>query len=289
MQKKHADFRRKRKFHARKLNGQQEPGAVERKGWPAGAPPFVLKRAQALASLVVTDQLRLSNDPYSYQRLRDFKIHIYERKRHSGALFQDKENPTKHQLPAVSSTPNLRASNSYRRHDQLRWFIDRPTNDWALALHFAARDCHEEYEEAKRLGTDSAIAFAQGFKFEEVNNTVERRLKLKGKKLRERKKPGRKPIGERAMTTAERVRKHRAKFNACPARPCLQPGPPHPPSTRFSAPPLGQCAGRLLSTLIYATCCNTAGKSLALSKDSKAETDLQSAGLIAPHSWGENF
>jgi hypothetical protein len=112
MQKKHADFRRKRKFHARKLNGQQEPGAVERKGWPAGAPPFVLKRAQALASLVVTDQLRLSNDPYSYQRLRDFKIHIYERKRHSGALFQDKENPTKHQLPAVSSTPNLRASNS---------------------------------------------------------------------------------------------------------------------------------------------------------------------------------
>jgi hypothetical protein len=250
-------------------------GKAAPKRWPAHQPGetplYVLKRCQTIASLVVTDQLRLSNDPYTYQRLRDFKIHIHERKRHSGALFQDRQGLTPAQYARGVLYAELEGIEIFRRHDQLRWVIDPPVDD--TALNFSQRGAAREHEDAKRRGTDSAIAVAMGFEFENPDKVVELRLKLKGKKLRERKKPGRKPIGVRAMTTAERVRKHRAKFNACPARPCLQPGPPHPPSTRFSAPPLGQCAGRLLSTLIYATCCNTAGKSLALSKDSKAETD----------------
>src|SRR5262249_10590058 len=53
---------------------------------------------------------------------------------------------------------------------------------------------------------DSAIANSAGYGFQEVNNTVERRRRHPP---RERRKPGRKPIGLIAQTTAERVRKHR--------------------------------------------------------------------------------
>jgi hypothetical protein len=61
------------------------------------------------------------------------------------------------------------------------------------------------------LGIDSAIAASAGFQFEEVFNTVERRRERYGKPLRWRKKVGRKPIGDHAMSPVERVRKHRAK------------------------------------------------------------------------------
>jgi hypothetical protein len=60
-------------------------------------------------------------------------------------------------------------------------------------------------------GRDSQIAALAGFKFQELDNTIARRRRKYGRPLRERRKAGRKPLGDRKMTTAERVRKHRAK------------------------------------------------------------------------------
>jgi hypothetical protein len=84
----------------------------------------------------------------------------------------------------------LASIEKYRRHDQLRWAVD-------------ARF------EADNPFIDSAIADSAGYGFQEVDNTVERRRRKYGRPLRERKKPGRKPIGLIAQTPAERVRKHR--------------------------------------------------------------------------------
>jgi hypothetical protein len=58
------------------------------------------------------------------------------------------------------------------------------------------------------VGYDSNIADRAGFKFEEVQNTIEKRRRERGLVVRERKKPGRKPLGPVAMSGAERKRKH---------------------------------------------------------------------------------
>src|SRR5262249_37719495 len=61
---------------------------------PYGLRPYELKRLQALASLLIANELQLSDNPFTSQRLRDQIVHILERRRHSGSLFQDKAEPT---------------------------------------------------------------------------------------------------------------------------------------------------------------------------------------------------
>jgi hypothetical protein len=179
--------------------------------------PYEYKWAQALASRLITDQLRLSNDRYNYRHLRDHKAHILERRRHSGSLFQDKAEPSAAQFARGVRWAELESIELYRRHDQLRWFIDAKVDDENL--------------DSDAVATDSNIADQAGFKFEEVDSTMERRRK---RPLRERRKAGRKPLGERAMTTAERVAKHRdRKLLALATHERLPAGTVQPP-------PLGQ-------------------------------------------------
>src|SRR5262245_47205300 len=59
---------------------------------PYGLRPYELKQRQTIISAFVTDQIGLSDDPLSYQRLRDLKVHILERRRHSGSLFKNGHN-----------------------------------------------------------------------------------------------------------------------------------------------------------------------------------------------------
>jgi hypothetical protein len=67
------------------------PAAPEQ--WPAKQPverpPFLLKRAQEIASYIAVEELRLSDSSLSKQRLRDLKEHILERARESGLAFAD--------------------------------------------------------------------------------------------------------------------------------------------------------------------------------------------------------
>src|SRR5262249_8179239 len=133
--------------------------------WPAEAPdglrPYKYKEEQENASRAVTDRLRLSDDPQSYQRLRDHKAHLLERRRHSGSCFQDKAEPTAAQFARGVRWAELESIELYRRHDQLRWFIDAKFDE----------------EKVAERGLDSAIATAVGLMFEEVDNTVARRRK----------------------------------------------------------------------------------------------------------------
>jgi hypothetical protein len=107
-------------------------------------------------------------------------------------LFQDKAEPTAAQLARGVRWAELESIELYCRHDQLRWFLD--------ARFLADNDVPF---------IDGAIADSAGYGFQEVDNTVAVRRKRYGRPLRERRKPGRKPIGLIAQTTAERVRKHR--------------------------------------------------------------------------------
>jgi hypothetical protein len=184
---------------------------------PYGLRPYELKWQQAIASAVITDQLRLSNDPCSYERLRDLKAHIAEQRRaRSGYYWAEMEGVE-----------------LYRRSDRLRWFIDATVDD--EKLDFSGQACERGVSEVTPkgepigVGRDSDIARDAGFKFEEVNNTVARRRR---KPLRERCKPGRKPIGAIAMTGAERKQRHDLKKKlqalATPERPqagAVQPSP----------------------------------------------------------------
>jgi hypothetical protein len=137
----------------------------------------------------VTAGLRITDN----QRLRDFAAHLRERGRESGAAFQDGHSSVAEHARGIQWAITEEVKR-YRRHDQLRWFIDgRPLAD----------------ESNIPRGRDSQIAAFAGFDFEEVGNTVENRRAKYGRPLRERQKPGRKPLGDRAMTSAERVRNHR--------------------------------------------------------------------------------
>src|SRR5262249_38112167 len=111
-------------------------GTAAPKRWPAEAPdglrPYEYKQALALASRVVTDRLRLSNDRCNYRRLRDLKQHILERRRHSGSLFRDRDRPTAAQFARGVRWAELESIELYRRHDQLRWFLDAKVDDHKL-------------------------------------------------------------------------------------------------------------------------------------------------------------
>src|SRR5262245_44988286 len=61
---------------------------------PYGPRPYELRLVLIDQSKAITDQLKLSNNLFTLQRLRDFRMHIFERRRHSGSLFLDKEKLT---------------------------------------------------------------------------------------------------------------------------------------------------------------------------------------------------
>jgi hypothetical protein len=137
--------------------------------------------------------LKLSDDRFNSQRIRDLKTHILERRRHSGSLFYDKDRAT---LSAAQFARGIRwaefeSIELYRRHNQLRWMTDA------------------RFKVESDPFIDSAIAGSAGYGFQEVDNTVERRRKKYNRPSRERKKPGRKPIGPVAQTDAARMLKYR--------------------------------------------------------------------------------
>ena len=124
---------------AKTLNNFQVK-TIKTKGWaaepagerPYGLRPYEIKEAQALASALIA--------PLVTDSLRDLRQHIYERRRESGAAFQDG-----HRTPAEFARgvrwAETETIERYRRHDQLRWFIDRPVDDNALRA-----------KESRRLG-----------------------------------------------------------------------------------------------------------------------------------------
>jgi len=159
---------------------------------PYGLPPYKLREELIDQSKAITDKLKLSNDPFNLQRIRDLKAHILERRRHSGSLFQDRDRPTAVQFARGVRWAELESIEIYRRHNQLRWVVDaRFTVENDIPF------------------VDSAIAAGAGYDFQEVDTTVERRRKKYDRPLRERKKAGRKPIGPIAQTNAARMRKYR--------------------------------------------------------------------------------
>src|SRR5262249_7085078 len=147
---------------------------------PYGLRPYKCREELESQSKVVTDCLNLSDDPHSLQRLRDLKVHILEqRHRRSGFYWAE-------------------LIEKYRRHDQLRWFLDAKVNDYKLdfsARAFEHRSIGGETgiiitrnsDAVVGEGIDSNIADQAGFKFEEVNSTVGRRRK---RPPRERSEPG---------------------------------------------------------------------------------------------------
>jgi hypothetical protein len=177
-----------------------------------GSPPYKVRWLYELASRYVTDSLKLSNDKCARQRIKDFIIHIKERQRHSGALFQDRDRQdlTPSQFARGIYYAEMAGIELYRKHDQLGWFLDGLA-EGASPYFSEPRDLMQKYQEIR--GTEAALAFEMGYDWENPWEEVERRLRRMGKwPPRERRKPGRKLIGDRAMTTAERVRRHRAKF-----------------------------------------------------------------------------
>lgn len=175
---------------------------------PAGERPYG-PRPHELKWLLVWRGI--SNDRYHSERLRDLRKHIHERRRESGAAFQELEwgSPPHDARQARGILwAELEGIELYRRSDQLRWFIDGPVDDGNLDPRQAKQG---DPADAILLGRDSQIAAFAGFEFQEVDNTIEERRARYGRPLRLRKKPGRKPNGECAMSGAERVRNHRKK------------------------------------------------------------------------------
>jgi hypothetical protein len=54
------------------------------------------------------------------------------------------------------------------------------------------------------------LAGAAGFGSQEIDNTIAERRRRYGRRLRERRTAGRSPLGDRAMSTTERIAGHRA-------------------------------------------------------------------------------
>jgi hypothetical protein len=185
--------------------------------WPAKQlterPPALLKQAQAIASyFAVTDPaLRLSDDRLSRQRLRDLAAHIHEQHRHSGSAFVDKENLTHEQHARAIQYAMVEGVELYRKGN-LRWSIDSNVDEYGAPITNYTYNPNFDKFGGKWIpiphGTDSAIAAAAGFEFEEVASVVEARRR---KPLRQRKKVGRPPKGDHAKSDKERNREQRAR------------------------------------------------------------------------------
>jgi hypothetical protein len=142
---------------------------------PYGPRPYELRFVQEVASRIFGP--KLSNDPCSKQRLRDFRTHIAERARHSGSVFLEKENPTPAQFARGVRRAELDYVEQYRAHDRIHWDY---VNDG-------------------------------GFGCQDIAGTVERRREQYKRPLRPRRKPGPKPFFGIPMTGAEYTKRWRAK------------------------------------------------------------------------------
>jgi hypothetical protein len=139
---------------------------------PYGPRSHEIKQAQALASVLLAPRITEAS------RLRDQRRHILERRRESGAAFQDGHSSSAERARGVLWA-ELETIDRYRRHHQIRWLIDIPD----------------------KTPDDQGAALA-GYEIQEI-----------GTRARPPKygRPGRKPNGDHPMTTAERVRNHRAR------------------------------------------------------------------------------
>jgi hypothetical protein len=164
--------------------------------------PYEAKRALLVESRAITDRLRLSDDPYSCQRLRDLKAKFFRLYTLSisewtflapvGLIQSDvRERNAERSGPYWDE---MAAIDLYRRHDQLRWCLDAGDDE----------ECPDSGP-----GRDTFTADKNGLQFQEVDNTIAKRREKYDRPLRERKKAGRKPIGLVAQTSAERMRKYR--------------------------------------------------------------------------------
>jgi hypothetical protein len=192
-----------------------------RKRWadqPEETPPYIFKRAQALASVLTAPRLT------EMTRLRDHRNHIHEQRLRSGAQFQDGHSTVAEHARGIQWSI-LQEIELHRRHDQLRWCIDAKVED--SKLNFSARVLENDVESNRNrlkivgAGWDTSIADAAGFKFEEVDNTINARRSKYKHPLRERKKPGPKPKYGRTMPGAERQANSRARKKAANLREAL--------------------------------------------------------------------
>lgn len=171
---------------------------------PVETPPYLVMRARIFEAAIAAVMSRISEDPLSRTRLRDLRVHIVEQARESGLAFLD----------GHSTRTEFAKGVRYKEFDshkvQLRQFIDGNSDDYGSRIPKSIRRWEPNYDEfggawiTIPLGIDNSIAAQAGFQFENVASAVESRR-------RKRKKAGRKPIGDHVMSTAERVRKHRAK------------------------------------------------------------------------------
>jgi hypothetical protein len=187
---------------------------------PTTYPYKVLSIRETLSHILAPD---LSDDRYSFDRLRDLRTHIAERSRHSGALFQNKQNPTKYQFARGIRWAELDGIEQHRRHDQLRWSISLTTADGEQgdALPKWLQDKKESrlfsrmragMRTAGRL--DHIIALDEGFEFEDVD-IIRIRERRGMPPLRERQKPGPKPTyNGRSGSSTERSRRRRERLRA---------------------------------------------------------------------------
>jgi hypothetical protein len=159
-------------------------------------------------SAVITEALALSNDRSSLQRIRDLKAHLLEYRRESGSLFQD----TPWGAPPHSAKQargirwaELEGIELYRRHDQLRWFIDAPTNDVTDDQRVAKRADPHTAAAGHPHGVDSALAWEGGFEFHEVDEALKRaHIRALVGPI-----PSRKGLSPRAYALAYKVREER--------------------------------------------------------------------------------
>jgi hypothetical protein len=156
---------------------------------PYGLRPYELKQRQTIISAFVTDQMGLSADPLSYQRLRDLKAHILERRRHSGSLFKNGHNTAAQFARGV------------------RWLEFQDIQRW-----------RKQRIEWLGVTIDKDMLQLNGFQIQGIADATQARQEYRRARgappLRERQKPGRKPIGDVAMTNAQYVARHRAKLKA---------------------------------------------------------------------------
>jgi hypothetical protein len=177
--------------------GKAAPNRWAKQGYgplPYGLGELQIQMILRRWAIDTVNTLRLSNDRWSYQRLRDVRRHVFE---------QNELQPLHDQeLASVELTVGYRT-------DELRWLLD--------FSNAAVAD--------RPVGPyDSYVAAANGMRLENITRTIEERRagfsrhsitgeieskKFKPKPVRERQKAGRKPLGPVAQTSAERARRYR--------------------------------------------------------------------------------
>jgi hypothetical protein len=175
---------------------------------PYGLRPYEAKQAQAIASLVLAPRLTET------QHIRDLRDGIYDREIRARKL--ENARNVRHPHPRFAAgLLSIRFACGIRQLE-----IEGINAMRANKTHGCYRPAteHEEGFVDTVSFDDCAVSkeVASGFGYQDVTAEVESLRK----RLREQRKAGRKPLGAIAMSSAERVRKHRdAKKRKAPATP----------------------------------------------------------------------